>query len=173
MAQPMTTGEQHNFATDDEDLRQILSAAETGNISLLRSTVTEHGAEAIQKTNNSGGNVATFAAANGHVDILQFAMENGVSLHQRAWMGSQPLHFAAGGGHVNVLQFLLDNGIPMDEVNDHGYNAAHEAASGGHIHVLRFLHGTARLPLDFFNARNRKNRTPNTWHVGASCAGAG
>jgi len=67
----------------------------------------------------------TNAAENGHLDVLKWARENGCPWDE--WT----CEYAAGSGHLDVLKWARENGCPWDE------DTCSNATKNGHLDVLR------------------------------------
>jgi hypothetical protein len=71
-------------------------------------------------------NTCAKAAEYGHLDILQWARNNGCPWDQRTCT------LAAEKGHLDILQWARDNNCPWDA------NTCEKAAEYGHLHVLQW-----------------------------------
>ncbi|PRP86844.1 hypothetical protein PROFUN_05061 [Planoprotostelium fungivorum] len=71
--------------------------------------------------------VATIAAQNGHLDILQWISINGGELHEQIY------NRAAYYGHFHVIKWARENDCPWQE------SACSNAAAGGHLDILQWL----------------------------------
>ncbi|RLN96148.1 hypothetical protein BBJ28_00013346 [Nothophytophthora sp. Chile5] len=93
-------------------------------------------------------NPAAAAAANGHLDILQWLhSELGVELAERT------MAQAAENGHLNVVQWLHANNCEHDDAS-----ALESAALCGHFEIVRWLHD---------NLHDECTRRAMTWAAGA------
>src|SRR5690349_19236537 len=57
-----------------------------------------------------GNSAILLASWNGHNEMIQFLLERGASVKDRATSGSTPLLYAAARGHVHTLPLLMKNG---------------------------------------------------------------
>jgi hypothetical protein len=58
------------------------------------------------------------AAEYGHLDVVQFLVENGANIHSR---NDSALLCAARNGHLNTVQYLVENGADISYLlNDKG-----------------------------------------------------
>jgi hypothetical protein len=73
-------------------------------------------------------NVCNYAARRGHLEVLQWARENGC--HWDKWTCA----YAAKCGHLEILQWARENGCPWDK-----WTCAY-AAFRGHLEVLQWAH---------------------------------
>jgi hypothetical protein len=67
-----------------------------------------------------------YAAQNGHLDVLQWARQNGCPWDE------ETCAFAAQNGHLDVLQWARQNGCPWS------VSTCAFAAENGHLHVLQW-----------------------------------
>lgn len=72
--------------------------------------------------------VCAQAAGNGHIDVLQYARDQGCDWDQNTCAS------AAGGGHLELLQWARAQGCEWTEA------CCAKAAKGGHLHVLKWAH---------------------------------
>ena len=75
----------------------------------------------------------TYAARDGHLEVLRWARRNGCPWDWRTCSA------AATGGHLEVLQWARQNGCPWNSYTCEG------AALGGHLEVLRWTHENLSL----------------------------
>lgn len=107
-----------------------------------------------------------WAATNGHLHMLKFLKEMGLTIQDVRAEFNFALRHAASGGHLEVLQFLKDwrdvDGeksmivpwgptygghdlvgpkarLTLEDVRMYNCQVVRNAASGGHIHILQFL----------------------------------
>ncbi|SMY26862.1 unnamed protein product [Zymoseptoria tritici ST99CH_1A5] len=79
------------------------------------------------------------ASSQGHEDIVQILLDDGVNVDCRN--GLSPLRLASTGGHDRVVQLLLDRGASMKaRIGDApGSNALSDASAGGHETTVKLL----------------------------------
>ena len=69
-----------------------------------------------------------FAAANGHLDCMQFLAEIvGVEINNKNGSGNTALHWAALNGHVECVHYLIARGADVMAANQFGRTAFDEA----------------------------------------------
>ena len=83
----------------------------------------------------------TIAASEGHLEAIQFLLDNGASASSRRKGGWTPLHGAASclRGSVKAVELLLDTGADISASTDEGFSVLHAAASLGDPDVLQIL----------------------------------
>jgi ankyrin repeat protein len=75
----------------------------------------------------------TEAAKDGHLETVQYLIENGADIHAD---NDYALQWAAGNGHLDVVRYLVENGADIHADND---LALRYTAGNGHLDVVRFL----------------------------------
>jgi len=71
---------------------------------------------------------AHYAAAQGHLDVLQYLATKGADLEVEDPHARTPLHYAALGSNVEVLRFLIRRSTWLDNADDADDTALHLAA---------------------------------------------
>ncbi|WVZ91131.1 hypothetical protein U9M48_037341 [Paspalum notatum var. saurae] len=86
-----------------------------------------------QVKDGKGLNALHLAAANGHLEVCRFLVEElGLDVNSASAGGGTPVHFAAAGGNVRVLGYLLDRGgDPAIQDSMGGSTPLHDAALRG------------------------------------------
>lgn len=95
----------------------------------------------IFSTTEFGVNVLHLAAAGGAKDIVEIALERGISIDSKVESGKglSALLFAARMGYAEIVSLLLDKGSRVDIADKDGNSALSHAASHGHESVVRVL----------------------------------
>lgn len=78
------------------------------------------------------GDALHSAVHDGHTEIVNTLLENGVPVNSRDWRGLAPLHVAARVGDAEMIQSLLLEGVDKDTLDDRGFTALYWAAHWGH-----------------------------------------
>lgn len=135
----LRVGANVNFV-DDAGETPLFSAASKGCLEIARLLLDAGATTTINQGNHESGRTAFHEGAlNGHIDIVQLLLEQGVDINRRTKKGSTALIYAAAGGHVNILRFLLEQGVDIDQRNDIGWNALNLSAKKGHRDVVDLL----------------------------------
>ncbi|XP_023717827.1 putative ankyrin repeat protein RF_0381 [Cryptotermes secundus] len=121
----------------------------------------------IGNTVKSGGNKygdfpIHFAAAYGHLDVVDWLIDRGSAVDIRNNMGSTPLINASWGGHCNVARMLLDRGADVNATVEKADNRSviHSASFSGNAQLVELLLERGAT----VNARtSTNNRTPLHW----------
>src|SRR3990167_295831 len=91
------------------------------------------------------------AAAEGNVDQVRQALQQGVSLLGHAHSDSSLLHVAAEKGRSALMQFLITHckaeGLPLNPRNYQGQTPADLARASGHMDIVALLESSSILPL--------------------------
>jgi ankyrin repeat protein len=81
-----------------------------------------------------------FAAAKGHLKVVQLLVDHGFDINSRTGQDLSPLHSAARRGHANVARFLLDQkDIDIKWNGSFGLTPLHGAAKNGNVEIVRLL----------------------------------
>lgn len=79
------------------------------------------------------------AAAKGNLHIIQYLVDQHVSLEPVDYQGRTPLHVACEHGYVSVVQFLAEAGANIGATIDGGLSPLHKAAAQGHLSTVQYL----------------------------------
>ena len=81
-----------------------------------------------------------FACVKGHIDIIQYLVEEcAVKINCKDEDGQTPFLNAVMNGHFVVVEYLVRHGCNALERNIHGNGAIHLAALNNQLHVLKYL----------------------------------
>ena len=96
------------------------------------------------------------AAREGHKEVVEVLLSQGVDVNNATNHGWMPLHIAAREGHKEVVKVLLSHGADVNKANYIDRTALHIAAWGGHKDVVEVLltHGAD------INKASNNGRTP-------------
>jgi hypothetical protein len=96
-----------------------------------------------------GNRVLNAAAKHGHVNVLAFLKQWGMTAKDARANNNEALYLAAVHGHVAILQFLKDQwGLTATDTRTSNNRAISVAAQHEHIDVLRFLRDEWHLTTD-------------------------
>nr|POE81183.1 ankyrin repeat-containing protein p16f5.05c [Quercus suber] len=76
------------------------------------------------------------AAANGHLDVVEYLVNRGVDLNAINEEKNTPLHWACLNGHIEVVKKLILAGANVTELNSYERTPMDEAVSGGKMDVI-------------------------------------
>ena len=91
------------------------------------------------------------AAGAGHLDVVEFLMNNEADAKIKNQQNQHALMFAAAGGHLEIVKFIAENTwhvMKLDNINPIGYDPLIQgpitsimwAAYGGHLDVVQYLY---------------------------------
>ncbi|XP_022731038.1 ankyrin repeat-containing protein P16F5.05c-like isoform X2 [Durio zibethinus] len=83
------------------------------------------------------------AAANGHLDIVEYLIGSGVDVDASNVEKNTPLHWACLNGHVEVVKKLVLSGAHVNLLNSHERTPIDEAVSMGKMDVLDAINATS------------------------------
>lgn len=75
----------------------------------------------------------------GHLDIVQFLLENGAKVDIIGEYNNTPLHLASTEGNLDIVEFLVNNGADINYTNKFGCTPLHNASGNGNLEVVKFL----------------------------------
>ena len=110
---------------------------------------------ASERVHVGGEDVQARSGGGGHLEVLQWARENGCKWDERTCSA------AAEGGHLLVLQWARQNVVPVEQVDVRG------RGGGGHLEVLQWAHQNG-CPWDAKTCAEAAGRAPGGVAVGAS-----
>ncbi|CAL5425436.1 unnamed protein product [Camellia sinensis] len=76
------------------------------------------------------------ASANGHLDIVDYLIRNGVDVNASNVEKNTPLHWACLNGHIEVVKNLILAGASVSVLNSHERTPMDEAVSRGKMDVI-------------------------------------
>ena len=79
------------------------------------------------------------AALHGRIDVLDFLLSQGCSIHARTCDDYSPILLAAKGGHIETFKFLLSKGANAEDATQYRCTAFLLASKSGHLDMVRFL----------------------------------
>ena len=80
------------------------------------------------------------AARGGHLFILRWLHDHGVSMCRTNQIGNTPLHEAALVGHAQVVQWLTTLGANLEDRNHKGLTCTHLIVCSGNVALLEWLY---------------------------------
>jgi len=121
---------------DERDLK-LVSAAESGNVSLVKKLL-DAGAD--PSASVLDGDCALIAAARaGSPTICTALLARGADVNRAGFKHQYPLHHAALSNHLAVVCLLLQNGASINVEDSFGRTPLHYAASDGSAQVVKEL----------------------------------
>jgi len=103
------------------------TAAGSDRFDIVRSYFDENGSLKPNATGEELQRGFLWACQYGHREIVEFLLDRGADLRDRAGTGESALHWAVVGGDVPVIGLLLDHGAPLEELNAYGGTALGQA----------------------------------------------
>jgi len=80
-----------------------------------------------------------YAAGSGHIELVQWLLENGASAQAIRKNGKTIVETAAFYGHIKLVQWLFENHVSEQERPTLFKNAFIAAANGGHLELVQWL----------------------------------
>jgi len=142
-------------AQDSDPEFDLLFAADTGSVNQARIALLK-GAP-VNFRSEDGITALMYASANGHLDVVQFLIDQGALVNLKPYHSIQTaLYAAVVNGHVEIAELLILKGAEMDVTNSFGNNLLHLAAQNYIWEMVDLL-----LYYDMkVDALDEDNRTP-------------
>ncbi len=80
-----------------------------------------------------------WAAKEGHIDCVEFLIQNGAQLDLKDEHGWTALHHATYGGHLEVMKRLVEAGQDVNQGGSWKRTPLMEAARKGHTDCVQYL----------------------------------
>lgn len=119
-------------------LKQLLSAAEFGNLDLITSLL-QDGGVSVNLADEDGYTSLLFASENGQHEAVRLLIRMGGEVNAKNAVGENCIWLASRYGHEAVVRTLLENGADVDSADELEQTAISAAAEGGHMRVVESL----------------------------------
>lgn len=115
-------------------VQSLVEAARYGDIDDVREILPGH---VLADCQDSQGRAALhMAAANGHLNVVQYLLDCGANVNVQNAEGNTPLHWAALNGQRQVIQELIARGANASALNRYERTPLDEAVSRGNHDVI-------------------------------------
>ena len=116
-------------------------SSEHGHFKVIKELLNDQNVDVnSQGYEDQSGTPLLLAAINGHLDVVQYLIDNGALVNVVSKEDNQsPLQFAALSGNHALVDFLLKNHSDLTIWTSGGLTAFHLASLGGHTNVLKIL----------------------------------
>lgn len=148
VAPPTTSMAPSEDAADTCDVtfmsEQMLAALEADDVATIERLVLA--GEPVDAADPEGiWSLLSWAAEQGHVELVRFLLDHGANIEDRGPEGESPLMLAAQHGHRETVQLLLERGADPHYVTEKGDDVEQFAEDGGHAELVPLLrHARAR-----------------------------
>ena len=130
--------EQTSQQSDAEGVNPLISAAETGDLTLLDQLIEKN--SLIDVRDQCEWTPLMKAALNGHLKSVQSLLLAGAEPNLTEKGGYSPLMLAASNNHSNIVRILLEYGANANQIeNTNGWTALIWAAKQGHQKTIKTL----------------------------------
>lgn len=143
---------------NDSDIllkKQFLSAAEGGDIELIKSLIGQ-GVDINAKDNKNEWTALHIASSFGHLNVVEYLVEQGALIDLVDYQEFTSLLHAALSGKILILEYLINQGANINSIDNMGRSALHLAALTGELDVVSYL---VEKGLDV-KAKNIEGKTP-------------
>jgi hypothetical protein len=113
-------------------------AACGGHLELVQFLVSNQYSD-LNEITNEGDTVLTLSCYCGHIEIVEWLLDNGASLNQHNLSGLSPLISATNGGHANVCEMLIKRGSNIEEKDNYGHTSLLLAVRRNSIETVKIL----------------------------------
>lgn len=125
----------------------IFNACVYGDLEKIKKMVKNKGLEILNEQDKNGYSSLHYAARNGHFEICEYLVRNGVNVNLKTKSCfSTPLHRAAFVGNAKIVKLLLENKANIHEQDCDGKTAMHKSIeeylrskSQKHLEVIQIL----------------------------------
>ncbi|KAI2621638.1 hypothetical protein GGR54DRAFT_73026 [Hypoxylon sp. NC1633] len=139
-------------AVNSEGFSSLQLAARNGILELVKMLLrfSEGGDRAARPSSFSNPGVESkspllFAAENGHNEVIQLLLDEGLPRDSKDSEGRTMLSYACQHGHVQTVKLLLARKIDVNARDSTGRTPLSYAAAGGHVDVVAVLMGQSEL----------------------------
>ena len=123
---------------DKEMSTPCMYAAMMGKIDIVK-YIWSRSKDAIKQANRCGKQAIHFAAENGHINVVEFLLSQGVKVNEKDYDNATPLIYASKSGNVELVKFLIENKANVNTKTDDGMTALCYAARNGSLSVAKVL----------------------------------
>ncbi|KAI8989477.1 26S proteasome non-ATPase regulatory subunit 10-like protein [Pilobolus umbonatus] len=116
----------------------VYQAAYEGKLFIVQQMI-DRDASLLYKQDEDCRGALHWASSGGHVDIVVYLLNKGVSINAQDDAGWTPLMIAVSAGHTDVVRTLLEKGADVSLENQIGQSALHYAASKNRTEICRLL----------------------------------
>lgn len=142
-------------SVDDEGWTPLLSACATGRLSIVKSLL-KSGAH-LNTTSSQGVSCLAYAASKAHEDVVDFLLQQKISVSRPDKHGNTPLHRAVR--NISIVRKLLKAGANVDSINASGQSPLHIAAQENEREVCIELLAAGADP----SVKDKDGYTPITY----------
>jgi len=147
--------EHANQSGDSKDIMTFYDYAAVGDMEQIKSLVSQ-GMDIKAKTQDDM-TALHFAARNGHKDLAEYLISQGLEADAKNNSGYTPLLLATK--YKDIVELLIDKGADIKATNNYSQTPLHLAASNGQKDVVELLIAKGAD----VNAKDRWNWTPLRW----------
>eukprot|EP00127_Corallochytrium_limacisporum_P004464 Clim_evm18s164 gene=Clim_evmTU18s164 len=126
---------------------ELVECARYGELDNVKTLCETHNLP-VSVTDIDGNLPLHMAAANGHLDCVEYLLERGnkEQINQKNKSGNTPLHWAALNGRESVVRLFVDHQGDVNVQNDDGKSPIYEAMNNGHESCAQILFEKAEAP---------------------------
>ncbi|CAL5353992.1 unnamed protein product [Camellia sinensis] len=137
MGAEANAAEQTPVETTPENVEALLEAARYDDIDDVTNLASAGiSLDSKDSQGRTGLQALHMASANGHLDIVDYLIRNGVDVNASNVEKNTPLHWACLNGHIEVVKNLILAGASVSVLNSHERTPMDEAVSRGKMDVI-------------------------------------
>ena len=124
-----------------EQIKTLFEACKEGDFEKVRNYIEELEYYTIltELKDSSENTLLHVACQNGHLEIVQYLVQNGAEVNARNNQKDTPLALACPGRHTDIVKFLMQNGANIDTVNQEGDSPLAIACKHGSLSIVEHL----------------------------------
>lgn len=118
-----------------DKVNDLVKASIEGNLQLLEKSI-KNGKDLNRRYRTWP--LVRWAIQEGHLNIVKYLVDNGVSVTRKYSDGFTPLDQAVGEGHKKIIAFLIHLGVDVNQKTVNG-TALHTACAHGNLDIVKKL----------------------------------
>ena len=115
-----------------------MGAAMMGRVDIVK-YIWSRDKETITEKNSDQNQAIHYASQNGHTNVVDFLLSQGVDINEKGRDDCTPLIFAAESGSADLVKYLIEMKASIEDKTDNGMTALCIAARNGSLSVAKIL----------------------------------